>query len=126
MRPILVVQNEPLMTTLLCHRLTMNGHSVLTAIDGRSGLDLSGWARPKLILVDMLLPDMRGLEVLMRLKREAATANVPVMMLLPYAHEGDTVAALEAGAHDCLVKPIQPRELVARIASTLSRQKIAA
>ncbi|ABI67036.1 MULTISPECIES: response regulator [Maricaulis] len=126
MKPILVVQNEPMMTTLLCHRLTMNGHSVLTAIDGRSALDLVSWARPKLVLVDMLLPDMRGLDVLSRLKHQPATADVPVMMLLPYAHEGDTVAALESGAHDCLVKPIQPRELVARIAGALSRQKVAA
>lgn len=126
MKPILVVQNEPMMTTLLCHRLTMNGHSVLTAIDGRSALDLVGWARPKLVLVDMMLPDMRGLEVLTRLKTAAATADVPVMMLLPYVHEADTVAALEAGAHDCLVKPIQPRELTARIAAALTRQKIAA
>ena len=96
MKPILIVQNEPMMTTLLCHRLTMNGHSVLTAIDGRSALDLAGWARPKLVLVDMMLPDMRGLEVLTRLKTAAATADVPVMMLLPYAHEADTVAALQA------------------------------
>jgi DNA-binding response OmpR family regulator len=126
MKPILVVQNEPMMTTLLCHRLTMNGHSVLTAIDGRSALDLAGWARPKLVLVDMMLPDMRGLEVLTRLKTAAATADVPVMMLLPYAHEADTVVALQAGAHDCLVKPIQPRELIARIAGALTRQKLAA
>lgn len=126
MKPILIVQNEPLMTTLLCHRLTMHGHSVLTAVDGRSALDLVDWARPKLILVDMVLPDMRGLEVLARLKAERATADVPVMMLLPHVSEPDTVAALEAGAHDCLVKPIQPRELVARIAGALSRQKVAA
>ena len=67
-----------------------------------------------LILVDPTLPV--GPDLL----------DVPVMLLLPYAHEADTVAALQAGAHDCLVKPIQPRELIARIAGALTRQKMAA
>jgi DNA-binding response OmpR family regulator len=117
---ILVVDDERKIRDLVSSYLAAEGYSVLTADTGQGALELALRARPDVIVLDLMLPDLSGEEVTRSL-REAS--DVPILMLTAKAAEDDRVAGLRLGADDYLVKPFSPRELAARIEAILRRTK---
>ena len=117
---ILVVDDERKIRDLVGSYLEAEGYSVLTAKTGQAGLELAMRARPDVIVLDLMLPDVSGEEVTRSL-REAT--DVPILMLTAKATEDDRVTGLRLGADDYLVKPFSPRELAARIEAILRRTK---
>lgn len=115
---ILVVDDEAAILKSVRAYLEQEGYTVLTAVDGPSALKEARTARPDLIVLDVMLPGMDGLEVLRRLRQES---DVYVLMLTAKAEETDKVVGLMVGADDYLTKPFSPRELVARVKAILRR-----
>lgn len=119
MKRILVVEDEPSIVTLIKFNLEQAGFSVLTAEDGNTGLQLAVDESPDLIVLDIMLPGMDGIEICKTLRQEKNTT--PIVMLTARDDELDKVLGLELGADDYLTKPFSPRELVARIKAVLRR-----
>jgi two-component system, OmpR family, response regulator ResD len=115
---VLVVDDEPTVREVVSRYLELGGYRVATASDGHAALALSAEARPDLVILDLMLPGMDGLEVCRRLRAEAP---IPIVMLTARSHEADRIVGLELGADDYVVKPFSPRELVARVRSVLRR-----
>lgn len=115
---ILIVEDEETMVTALRSLLVREGFEVVTARDGREGADVARSARPDLVLLDLALPGLDGLEVCRRI-RQFSTA--PIIMLTARAREGDKVTGLEVGADDYVTKPFSSRELMARVRAQLRR-----
>ena len=111
---ILIADDDPLLRALLVHRLSADGHDILTAGDGSEALAVIRDQRPELIVLDALMPVMDGFEVLRRIKSGHLT-DAPVIMLTALKREQDIVGALQLGAADYLVKPFIPDELGQRI-----------
>lgn len=120
---VLVVDDEEDVISLLRSNLERAGYAVHSAIDGPSALDCAR-EHPDLILLDVMLPGLTGLEVLRRLKNENTTAVIPVILLTARAAEGDRISGLELGADDYVAKPFSPRELLLRIQSILRRTRL--
>jgi len=118
---ILVVDDEPEAVELVEFNLKQAGYDVLTAADGAEALTKSRAKTPNLIVLDLMLPEMSGLEVCKTLRRDPATAAIPIIMLTAKAAEIDRVLGLELGADDYLTKPFSPRELVLRVKKILNR-----
>jgi len=116
---ILIADDDPLLVKLVDYRLSARGYRVIAAADGESALARSAAERPDLIVVDAMMPSLDGFEVLRRLKKAAATRNIPVLMLTARKREHDIVAALSLGARDYLAKPFSPEELALRIGNIL-------
>lgn len=114
------------MMQLIKLNLQSAGYRVLEAEDGATALAAAREERPELIVLDLMLPGMSGLEVCRALKREPATASLPIIMLTARAEEVDRIVGFELGADDYMTKPFSPRELVLRIQSILRRAKPAA
>jgi two-component system alkaline phosphatase synthesis response regulator PhoP len=123
MRTILVVEDEPRIASLVREYLENAGFAVLVASDGRAGLVLARARRPDVVVLDLGLPSMDGLDIVRDLRRDSA---VPVVILTARGDETDRVAGLELGADDYVVKPFSPRELVARVRAVLRRTEAAA
>jgi DNA-binding response OmpR family regulator len=119
---ILVVDDEPDLLELIDTNLKAAGFNVLTAASGREGLRQAREGKPQLILLDVMLPEMDGLEVCKALRRDPATKSIPIVMLTARAAEIDRVLGLELGADDYVTKPFSIRELVLRVKKLLSRQ----
>ena len=119
---VLVVDDEEDVVSLLRSNLERAGYAVNSALDGPSALDRAR-ERPDLILLDVMLPGLTGLEVLRQLKNENATAVIPVILLTACGAESDRVSGLELGADDYVSKPFSPRELILRIQSILRRTR---
>ncbi len=115
---ILVVDDEPAVLDLLAYNLRRANYEVLTATDGRAGLRLARDSAPDLILLDLMLPEVDGLDVCRELRR---TSQVPIIMLTARDEEVDRVVGLELGADDYVCKPFSVRELMARIKAVLRR-----
>jgi DNA-binding response OmpR family regulator len=115
---ILVIDDEPQIADLCRDYLVAAGYDVLTASDGPHGLALARRERPDLIVLDLMLPGMDGLDVCRELRRES---RVPIIMLTARVEESDKLVGLELGADDYLTKPFSPRELVARVRTVLRR-----
>ncbi len=111
---ILIADDDPLLRSLLVHRLTADGHDVLVAEDGAKALAAIAEQNPDLIVLDALMPVMDGFEVLRRLK-SGQLSKAPVIMLTALKREQDIVGALQLGAADYLVKPFIPDELSQRV-----------
>jgi two-component system phosphate regulon response regulator PhoB len=122
---ILVVDDEPEAVELVEFNLKQAGFSVVTAADGAEALNKARAASPNLIVLDLMLPEISGLEVCKMLRRDPATAGVPIIMLTAKAAEIDRVLGLELGADDYITKPFSPRELVLRIQKLLLRGQAA-
>ncbi len=120
---ILVVDDEPEAVELVEYNLRQAGYAVTTAADGAEALKKARAAAPDLMVLDVMLPEMDGFEVCKILRREPATARVPILMLTAKAAEIDRVLGLELGADDYLTKPFSPRELLLRIRKILERGK---
>lgn len=118
---ILVVEDEQPIREMLAFNLRRAGYEVIEAGDGREARAAIADGFPDLVLMDWMLPDVSGLELTRQLKRDAKTAEIPVVMLTARAAEDDKVAGLDGGADDYVTKPFSPRELVARINAVLRR-----
>ena len=123
MPKILVVDDEPDVVELVGFNLQAAGYTVITAADGAKAIKRARQDLPDLIVLDVMLPDVDGLEACRTLRREAATAAIPIILLTARAAEVDRVLGLELGADDYLTKPFSPRELVLRVRKLLERQK---
>ncbi len=117
-KTILVVDDEERLTSLLDAYLRREGFRVVIAADGTSALHQARAERPDLIVLDIMMPEMDGLEFLRRHRQEA---NTPVILLTARVDEDDRVVGLELGADDYVTKPFRPRELLARIRAVLRR-----
>jgi two-component system phosphate regulon response regulator PhoB len=122
MKPkILVVDDEPDALDLIEFNLKAAGYEVITAQDGAKALEKARTAAPELIILDLMLPEIDGLEVCKSLRREEKTTRIPIIMLTAKAAEIDRVLGLELGADDYVTKPFSPRELTLRVKSLLRR-----
>jgi class 3 adenylate cyclase/CheY-like chemotaxis protein len=119
---ILVVDDNASNRDVLERRLTRRGHRVATAKDGASGLDLATTQQFDLILLDLILPEMSGFEVLRRLKATEQTSDIPVIVISALDELDSVVRCIEAGAEDYLSKPVNPILLQARVRSSLERK----
>jgi DNA-binding response OmpR family regulator len=117
-KSILVIDDEPQIADICRDYLTAAGFAVLVAQDGVKGLALARKERPDLVVLDLMLPGMDGLDVCRELRRESA---LPIIMLTARVDESDKLIGLELGADDYLTKPFSPRELVARVRTVLRR-----
>jgi len=122
---ILVVDDEPEAVELLEFNLKQAGFDVVTAADGAEALKKARSALPGLILLDLMLPEVDGLEVCKMLRRDPATAAIPIVMVTAKAAEIDRILGLELGADDYVTKPFSPRELILRIKNVLQRGRAA-
>lgn len=123
---ILIVDDEEDILNLLSFNLKKAGFDVIEAADGPEALELAATKNPNLILLDIMLPNMDGTEVLKRLKREPLTEDIPVIMLTAKGEEIDRILGLELGAEDYITKPFSPRELILRVKAVLKREERAA
>ncbi len=121
-RTILVVDDEPKLVKVVREYLEHDGYRVVSASDGREALERFHEARPDLVVLDLMLPEVDGLEVCRRLRRDS---GVPIIMLTARAEEVDELVGLELGADDYVTKPFSPRALLARIRSVLRRTTLA-
>jgi DNA-binding response OmpR family regulator len=119
---ILVVEDEPSLQETLAYNLEKQGYRVETAGDGRTALDLARRLKPDLIVLDIMLPALDGIEVCKTLRRESFSS--PILMLTARDDEIDRVVGLEIGADDYLTKPFSMRELLARVKAQLRRTQL--
>ena len=117
-RTVLVIEDEPALSESIRYSLEREGYNVTTADDGARGLDLARSEQPDLVLLDLMLPSMHGLDVLRSLR---AKSSVPVIILTAKESEVDKVTGLELGADDYVTKPFSMRELIARVGANLRR-----
>jgi DNA-binding response OmpR family regulator len=120
MRTVLVVDDEPQIVQLARDYLEYAGFAVLTAADGRAALETARRQRPDLVVLDIGLPGLDGLDVTRELRRDS---TIPIVMLTARDDELDKLLGLELGADDYLTKPFSPRELVARVKAVLRRSE---
>jgi DNA-binding response OmpR family regulator len=120
-RKILVVDDEAVLVETIAYNLEQAGYQVTTAADGASALEVARRELPDLILLDIMLPEMDGLEVCRQLRRDSTTAATPIIMLTAKGDEIDKVVGLEVGADDYVTKPFGRRELLARVRALLRR-----
>lgn len=118
---ILVVEDEEDIQELVRYNLAKEGYRVMTVVSGEEAMDAAGSKVPDLVLLDLMLPGIDGLEVCRRLKGESETHGIPVVILSAKGEESDIVAGLELGAEDYITKPFSPRVLIARIRAVLRR-----
>ena len=125
MASVLVVDDDPDVCDLVTYKLEQSGFDVRRANDGDGALREVARQIPDLVLLDIMMPGMDGLEVLQRWRGSAATAGMPVIMLTAKAQENDVERGFELGADDYVVKPFSPRELARRVTAVMSRRQSA-
>lgn len=119
---ILVVDDEVVLLETIVYNLELAGYQVYTAADGASALEMAHREKPDLMILDLMLPVMDGLEVCRQLRREDDTAGMLILMLTAKSDEIDKVVGLEVGADDYVTKPFSKHELLARVRALLRRQ----
>ena len=122
---ILAVDDEEDILELLRFNLTKEGFAVVCAGSGEEALKLTRLEKPELILLDLLLPGMDGLEVARRLKKDASTKEIPIIMVTAKGEEADIVTGLEVGAEDYITKPFSRKVVIARVRAVLRRKTAA-
>jgi phosphate regulon transcriptional regulator PhoB len=120
---ILIVEDEKDIAKMVDYNLKKEGYKTIIANDGEDALDAAITKLPDLILLDLMLPGLSGLDVCKEIKAERKTASIPVIMLTAKSQESDKIVGLELGADDYVTKPFSPRELIARIKAVLRRGK---
>ncbi|OQZ04726.1 MAG: DNA-binding response regulator [Candidatus Brocadia sp. UTAMX1] len=120
---ILVVDDEQDLVKLIRYHLEKDGYQVLSAYNGEDALFLSRKERPELLILDLMLPGMDGLEVCKKLKADRDLTNTAIVMLTAKGEEADITTGLKLGADDYITKPFSPKELVARAQAVLRRTK---
>jgi two-component system phosphate regulon response regulator PhoB len=118
---IVVIEDEADILEVLQYNLTREGYRVATSRDGEAGLQCVRDENPDLVLLDLMLPGIDGIEICRRLKADPTTASVPIMMVTAKGEESDVVLGLQMGADDYVTKPFAPRELMARVKAVLRR-----
>jgi two-component system phosphate regulon response regulator PhoB len=118
---IVVIEDEADILEVLQYNLKREGYTVIASRDGEEGLDSVRRENPDLVLLDLMLPGLDGLEVCKRLQADPVTANVPVIMVTAKGEETDVVSGLQIGADDYVTKPFSPKELLARVKAVLRR-----
>jgi two-component system phosphate regulon response regulator PhoB len=118
---ILIVEDDPDISEMISYNLKKEGYEVMLAPDGEKAVTMSLSSRPDLMVLDIMLPAMDGLEVLKAIKQDGKTSGIPVIMLTAKGQETDKVVGLELGADDYMTKPFSPKELVARIRAVMRR-----
>lgn len=118
---LLLVEDDPALAELLEYRFANEGYSVRVTPDGDEALLMAEEDTPDLVILDWMIEGTSGIEVCRRLRRDKATAHVPIIMLTAREGEDDKIRGLETGADDYLTKPFSPRELLARVAAVLRR-----
>jgi DNA-binding response OmpR family regulator len=118
---ILIVEDDHDIAELVRHYLVRAGHSADTVASGTEALDRIRRRKPDLLVLDLMLPGVHGLEVCRSLREAAGTADLPIIIVTARAEEADRIAGLELGADDYVTKPFSPKELVARVAALLRR-----
>jgi len=119
---ILVIEDEEDIAELIRYNLEREGYRVVHAESGERGLEIVRRQRPDLVLLDLMLPGIDGLEVCKRVRADVAGAQTPIIMVTARGEEADVVTGLELGAEDYLTKPFSPRVLVARVRAVLRRR----
>lgn len=125
MKRILIVEDDRDIVELVRYNLTQDGFQVTAANDGAAGLATVKKHPPDLLLLDLMLPRLSGLEICKAIRRESSLNRLPILMLTARGEESDRVIGLELGADDYVTKPFSPRELVARIKALLRRSETA-
>jgi two-component system, OmpR family, alkaline phosphatase synthesis response regulator PhoP len=120
---ILLIEDEKNILELVKYNLEQEGFRVLTALKGNIGLETALKEKPALVMLDLMLPEMNGLEICKTLKQNDKTHLIPIIMLTAKGTESDKVIGLELGADDYITKPFSPRELVARVKAVLRRSR---
>ncbi len=120
---ILIVEDEKDIVKMLEYNLAKEGFKTISVNDGEDALEAVKRQHPDLILLDLMLPKMDGLEICKELKKDSKYAFIPIIMLTAKAQESDKIVGLELGADDYITKPFSPRELIARIKAVLRRCK---
>ena len=120
-KKILIADDEPDVLNLLALNLRREGFDVLKAEDGARALEIARAEAPDLVVLDLMMPGMSGLEVTKQLKQSPATNRIPILMLTARAEEVDRIVGLELGADDYVTKPFSPREIVLRVQAVLRR-----
>jgi DNA-binding response OmpR family regulator len=120
-KKVLIVEDEPDILNLVKLYLEKDGYRTVTAATGTAALQLIKTDRPDLVILDLMLPELDGLEVCKRIRATPETALIPVLMLTAKAEESDTVIGLELGADDYVTKPFSPKALVARVKALFRR-----
>jgi two-component system phosphate regulon response regulator PhoB len=120
-KKVLVIEDEADILEVIEYNLKREGYKVTCASDGEDGFKLARDIAPDLILLDLMLPGLDGIEVCRRLKGDSVTDNVPIIMVTAKGEESDIVLGLGVGADDYVTKPFSPRELVARVRAVLRR-----
>ncbi len=123
MTSVLVVDDDPDVCDLVTYKLEQSGFDVRRASDGDAALREVAKKVPDLVLLDVMMPGVSGLEVLERWRSDEATAGMAVIMLTAKAQENDVERGFELGADDYVIKPFSPRELVRRVTAVLSRRQ---
>ncbi|NVK39297.1 MAG: response regulator transcription factor [Gammaproteobacteria bacterium] len=121
MNPILLIDDDQTLSELLCEYLSAEGFTMEAAFTGSDGLDMASNKRYQLIILDVMLPNMNGIEVLKKMRQNQV--NTPVLMLTAKGDDVDRILGLELGADDYVPKPCNPRELLARINAILRRSQ---
>jgi two-component system alkaline phosphatase synthesis response regulator PhoP len=120
-KTILVVDDEKDITDLLSYNLSKEGYAVITARNGKEALEKVK-QKPDLVILDVMMPEMNGLQVLQELKKDKKTSSIPVLMLTAKGSETDEIVGLEVGADDYIVKPVKIGKIVARVHAALRRK----
>lgn len=120
---VLIVEDETDIANLMHFHLTREGYQPQIAQSGRTALEAIDQQRPDLVILDIMLPDLDGLEVCRKIKRDPATQQIPILMVSARGEESDIVVGLELGAEDYVTKPFSPRVLMARVKAALRRRE---
>jgi DNA-binding response OmpR family regulator len=118
---VLVVDDDPVIQKLLQVNFEMEGYDVVIAGDGEEGLSLAREERPDLVLLDVMMPKMNGLDVAAALRADELTEGIPIIMLSAKAQASDVQAGLDLGVNDYVTKPFDPLELLDRVGALLAR-----
>lgn len=118
---VLVVEDDPVILRLLEVNFDLEGFSVLLAHDGEEGIDVARAERPDIVVSDIMMPKVSGIELVQALKADEATAAIPIILLSAKAQTSDLKHGMDAGADDYITKPFEPLDLVDRVNALLSR-----
>jgi DNA-binding response OmpR family regulator len=118
---VLLVEDDPVILRLLEVNFELEGFGVLLAHDGAEGIEMAITQRPDLVISDIMMPNVSGLELVLALKADDATASIPIILLSAKAQSADVKAGMEAGADDYVTKPFEPLDLVDRVNALLQR-----
>jgi DNA-binding response OmpR family regulator len=123
MTAILIADDDPDIRDLVAFKLEQAGFDVTAVDNGLAALDSARQVAPDLVVLDVMMPGMSGIDVCRELRGDSSTAGLPIILLTARAQEGDVEVGFGAGADDYVVKPFSPRELVSRVEAVLARMR---